>query len=221
MALGLVVIAWNACDLSLRTMIRDLATGGKVELWKLSEILVSELGSVGITNALSCYADEFPDEEKDLPKALRYVAEAIDRYRAYRNYFVHGITAVTRYGMFVTDEDIERDTPVHELMFEGPFATVYQKTAKGRLKFISDHISKDQLAELATGLADLDVFITALSSSVAHFFRSHDWRKSAPLPAPPPLPSVLRKPDLRHPKLRLPPSLKPRKKRKPRQTKSE
>jgi hypothetical protein len=203
LTLGLVVIAWNSCELGMRGLIRTLATRQAVENWGLVEILISELGTLGLEQAIRCYANEFPDEEEDFARALRHVAECAERHKAYRNYYVHGIRGVTGRGWFVSDEMIENDTPIHEALVEGPFGNIYQKSAKGRTRFIMDFIRADALTKLNNDLADLGDYIQGVTTSAAHYLRGADYRQTAPLPEPPPLPSVLVKPELRHPKLKL------------------
>jgi hypothetical protein len=213
MSLGLVVIGWNACELACRELVKTLATGGQHRSWRLAEVLISELGSVGLTQALQCYAREFPSEQKDLARAVRHIADVTERLRAYRNYFVHGITNVTHYGFDVSEEMIERDAPITEALIEGPFAHIYQKSAKGRSKFVLDHVKAGVLADVNRDLVRLKVYIDAVSIAVGRWLRGADDQDGAPLPEPPPLPDVLVKPEIRHPKAQPPPGLGPRKKR--------
>lgn len=185
----------------MRDLIRELASGAAIQNWKLVEILVSEMGTLGITQALRCYADEFPDSYGDLAQAIRHVAECADRHKAYRNYYVHGITGVTALGIMWSDEMIERDVPVYEAVVPGPFGQVYQKSAKGRTRFINEYVNADRIIKLNNDLADLQDYIRNVAASVSHYLRGPDFRQTFPLREPPPLPDVLVKPELRHPKL--------------------
>lgn len=209
LAVGLVVIAWNACEDGMRRLITSLATRQRWENARLAEILVSEMGTLGLTQAIRCYADEIPKSDEEIAGALRHLAELAERLKAYRNYYVHGITRVTQYGLLLDDEAIEADTPVSEAMTMGPFGMVMQHSAKGRSKFIWDFVAAEQIIDLNNRLATAVEYIEAVGLSVNHFLRDLKWRKSAPLPAPPPLPSVLVKPELRHPKIAKPPALIP------------
>src|SRR5215213_3773845 len=90
--LGLVVMNWNGCEEGLRQIIRSVATRQRLENWALIEVLSSEMGALGITQAIRCYADEFPDTDQELAAAFRHVAALCERLKAYRNYYVHGMT---------------------------------------------------------------------------------------------------------------------------------
>jgi hypothetical protein len=144
--LGLVVMTWNGCEEGLRQIIRSVATRGRMENTALVEVLSTELGTLGLTQAVRCYANEFPDSDQDLAEAFRHVAALCERLKAYRNHYVHGITGVSKYGFDLSDEMFERNPPMHEAMTIGPFATLYEKSAKGRSKFVMDHIRPEQLA---------------------------------------------------------------------------
>ena len=154
LALGLVAIAWNSCELAMRDLLRTLSTGGDMLKGRLVEVLISELGTVGTTQAIQCYAKELPDEEPELSAALIYVAEAAERLKAYRNYYIHGIRGVTGLGFFLTPDLLDRDASIVEAMQEGPFGNIYQKSAKGRTKFIYDFIRANKLIWLNNSLAD-------------------------------------------------------------------
>jgi hypothetical protein len=171
MALGLIVMVWNACEIELRHMLSNLGSKGNIELRAVVEPLISELGSVGITQALSCYAHELPQQEHELSSAILHAARVVETSRAYRNYYVHSISGVTRYGIDFSPGSVENDTPLHEAMTNGPFAKVYAKTAKGKQKFFLDFISAADLTSFNNYLAEVHDYLTVLHSAVNHYFR--------------------------------------------------
>lgn len=204
LALGMLTINWNNCEGTLRQLLRELITKNDLRSWRLADPLISELTSVGIAQAINCYAAEFPPEFADISDALKHATSFLERARSYRNYYIHGIRAITQYGFIITDEGIENDTPLHETMFEGPFGNIHTKTAKHKLKNSMDFITKDELFEHSNGLAGFNDYLLAVSSSIRAYLRGADYREIAPLPPLVPLPNVLVKPDLNHPKLRRP-----------------
>lgn len=214
MALGLVAIVWNSCELGLREVIKVLATRQVVENQRAVEVLISELGTVGLTQAIRCYAAEFPDSETELPGALIYIADTTERLKSYRNYYFHGIRGITQYGLEITDEMIDRDTPITDAMIEGPFAHIYQRSAKGRSKFVTEFVGARKLMWLNNELADLNDYIRGTAVSLRYYLNGDDYRQIAPLLEQRPLPDVLAKPELRHPKLKPRPAPTPRDPRK-------
>ncbi|SDA14509.1 hypothetical protein [Sphingomonas sp. NFR15] len=208
MALGLICIAWNSCELGLRQMLRSLVCAGEYRSWKAAEILIVEMNSVGIAQALDCMAEEFADEQSDLRDAIKFAVNYLTRARQYRNYYVHGIRGVTGLGFSLTDEDIENDTPVWELMKEGPFGHVYHKSAKHKSRFTNDFINSDALTSFSNSLANFNDYIRALEISVNHYFRGEPYPETAPVPSAPSLLSPLVKPENKHPKLRSAPAFR-------------
>jgi hypothetical protein len=207
--LGLVVMSWNSCESNLRELIRAIATRHRLEDTQLIDVLVSEMGTLGLTQAIRCYADEVPPSEPELAAALIHSAALTERLKPYRNYYVHGMQGVTRYGVTITDELLDRDAPWHEALQEGSFANIYQRSAKGRSKFVMDFVDAKQLTWLAEQLEAAVEYTRSVGSAFKHFLGGNPWRETAPLPEPPPLPDVLVKPELRHPKLKKLPALTP------------
>lgn len=202
MALGLIIMNWNHCEVTLRQMLQDLAAGGDWRRQRLVEPLIHELTSVGIAQALSCYADEMPEDQVDLAAAMRHAGTALERARAYRNYYVHGIYGVTRFGILWNDDMIQSDTPIHEAVSEGPFGSIYQKSGKYKSKFIMDFIDRETLTSLSTHLAEFYDYLHHLELSIRHYFRRLPYRETAPVPQPLPLLDTLEKRALNHPRMR-------------------
>lgn len=207
MALGMLTIVWNACESRLRSILIDLSSGGDLLRYRLVEPLVIEMGSVSLAQALRCLVSEFPNHAADIGAALDHAITFYERCRSYRNYYVHGISAVTRYGIFCTDEDIGLDTPLHETMREGPFGSIFDKSAKGKNKFRMDFVDRDSLQKFNNTLANYAEYLDGLHLSIRHYFRRFDHKRTAPLPPLPPLPDMLERRALSHPKLQRRPAL--------------
>ncbi|ONF97373.1 hypothetical protein [Sphingomonas jeddahensis] len=183
LGLGMLVIVWNACELSLRESLSWLGAKGSPEHLRVAEPLISELGSVGITQALSCYANELPEEEESLTSAILHAVKVVEICRTYRNYYVHGISGVTKYGIDFSPEAIAADIPVHEAMTMGPFGNVYLKSAKGKRKFLLDFVSADDLISFNNYLADFHVYLNGLQTAIIQYFRKPKEQRQ-PIPDP-------------------------------------
>lgn len=208
LALGLVAIGWNRCESRLREIVESLACRGHWENRGAVEIIVTELGTVGITQALQCYSRGFPDGNDDIGEAIRCAVEWAERLKTYRNYYVHAIYSVTPYGMILTEEMITKETLFHEAITMGPYGMVYQKSAKGKSKWAHDFITADSIIWLNRQLVDLNNYLDGVAASINHYFRANEWRKCAPLPPRPDLPEALQKSDLLPLLRHLPPPLR-------------
>ncbi len=195
MSIGLIIMVWNACELTCREILKTLASKGAWEQSHTVEALVSELGSVGITQALNCYVNEFPEDESALAAGLAHAAQIIEICRVYRNYYVHHISGVTRYGVDLSPEMIAKDPPLSEAITVGPFAKVYSKTAKGKMKFSLHFIKPEELILFNNYLADVHKYLQSLQTSIIHYFRKElEIEERAKAPQPLPLLSALKKP---------------------------
>ena len=196
MSLGLIIMVWNACELSCRDILKILSSKGSWEHQNAIEPLISELGSVGITQALNCYSHEFPEEEFALASGVSHAAKVIEISRVYRNYYVHHISGVTRYGIDFSPEMMNKNPAFHEAMTVGPFAKVYSKTAKGKVKFSMQFITSAELIDLNNYLASFYEYLNELSVSLIHYFREDlaDGER-APPPELIPILAPLKKPD--------------------------
>lgn len=171
--LGAAVILWNATEGSIRELLRLLARGmkvveGSVGAW----ILVTELGSRQLSEALQAFASEVIDEAEGA-EAVRHVALYFDRTLAYRNYYVHGISRLRPTNP--TPPDLK------------PVGTISSKTAKGKLVSYEDEIT----------LGDLDAFMEWVQKMRTYAFQVHaflidkDFPGRRALPEKPPLPATL------------------------------
>jgi hypothetical protein len=200
MGLGMVVMVWNACELSLRETLSWLGAKGSTEHRRVTEPLISELGSVGITQALSCYAYELPEDGESLSAAITHAVKIVETCRTYRNYYVHGISGVTKYGLDLSPETIAADPPFHEVMTQGPFGKVYLKSAKGKQKFLMDFISAEDLIEFNNYLAAVLGYLSSLQTSVIQYFRV-PLEQREPIPEPLRMLPPHKKPSFDHMKL--------------------
>lgn len=196
LALGLVTISWNRLESHLRGMTQDLAGRCDLASRMTVEVIVTELGTVGITQALQTYARQFPDNHADLGDSLRAGVEWAERLKSYRNYYIHAIQSITMYGMIPAEEMIVSDAPIHEAMTVGPYGMIYQKSAKGKSKWSQDFITSEKIIWLNNQLIQCLEYLKAIDWSINRYFHVLDWRKIAPLLPQPTLPDVLQKPDL-------------------------
>jgi hypothetical protein len=82
-----LLITWNAAERAATKMLNHLC-GNSPQTY----ILTSELGALGLQNALSSMA--FGIVDAPFVDALKHGVDYFDRVREYRNYYVHGIHAV-------------------------------------------------------------------------------------------------------------------------------
>jgi hypothetical protein len=169
--------------------------------------LIHELGSVGIAQAINCYANELPKENADLADALFHSTAILERSRPYRNYYIHGISNVSSLGWPFTDEAFDEDKGFHEYLKPGPFGMVWLMSGKHRTKWIHDFVAVKPLDDFAQYLGRFHEYLEALFSSVCHYFRRAPYRETAPIPQPLPLLSVLEKMEVNLQRLHKEPAL--------------
>lgn len=210
MTLGLVVIGWNACEGALKDILITLTLRNVPEHRMLVTPVIAELGTLGVVQALQCIAEEFPDEDSELRDELRYLVKVSETLKAFRNYYVHGVRSVTEKGIFVDEVPLERmSDPFSEIVVQGPFAQIFQQTAKGSPKVHYDFIKTEQLAMLCNQQGELKEYATKLEASIKLYLRGLEWRKLSPLPPRPPMPDRLVKREVPHRKRLLAPALTP------------
>ena len=208
LSLGMMIISWNACEEQLRYIIKVIVARGDYRAQKLVEILTVEMGTLALEQALESLTHEFPEHSGDLAAELRFAVSLVGRLKTYRNYYTHAVSGITQYGIDWNNDKFEQDLPISAYMTQGPFAQLYQKTAKGKPKWAWEFVSPQELVKFTNHIADTADYLRDLSLTVTHYMRRiANWRESAPLPQRPPLPAVLAKRVLDHPKLKLPPAL--------------
>lgn len=174
-------------------MLRELGTGGHLHLTRVVDPLIHELGSVGIVQAVNCYANELPKENADLADALFHATAVLERARPYRNYYVHGISNLSSVGWPFSDEAFDEDRGFTEYVVPGPFGIVWLMSGKHRTKWVHDFIKAEPLDEFARYLNTFYEYLTLLHSSVCHYFRRAPYRETAPIPPPLQMLDVLEK----------------------------
>ena len=207
--LGHIVIAWNRCEGAIRELPHTLASLGNVELRTVSDILISELGTVGLAQALKCFADEFPLDHQRLSEEVDHVAAVYGALRPHRNYNVHGITAFTPFGMVLNEDTLKDEKDLHERIEPGPFANIQQRTAKGKLTFAIASVRYTEHDKLLAQLEKFEPYIKALNSALNDYFHGREYE--AKLLARPNRPDALVKQAVRTKSLLERPFLAPRK----------
>jgi hypothetical protein len=157
-AFGEMVVAWNVAENMLRLLLYTLC--GKTTAVR---ILTAELSAMGIVQGLNSISDTLYGPVKD---AVLTVCARYDRMREYRNYYVHGIAAVS----------------YSEGIAEG---TAYMVSAKNELRVAIDRVPADQLNNLNDHLVRLQ------QSTIAILDTIDPQEGSAAFP---PLPSLERSP---------------------------
>jgi len=161
-ALGNLVIKWNRAELHLRWLL-DSFIGGPNAL-----VVTSELGAVGLANALRTFANE--TTSGPLREAIIHLLDYTDTTRAYRNYYVHGVVVL-------------KNINSAEVGYVQTFS------AKGSMTKHHEQVSIEQIDKIAAHAVILaDYALAVLHHSVDP---SDDIPK---LPEPPPLPEKLKKP---------------------------
>jgi hypothetical protein len=131
-------------------------------------VVTSELGAVGLANALRTFANE--TTSGPLREAIIHLLDYTDTTRAYRNYYVHGVVVL-------------KNINSAEVGYVQTFS------AKGSMTKHHEQVSIEQIDKIAAHAVILaDYALAILHHSVDP---SDDIPK---LPEPPPLPEKLKKP---------------------------
>lgn len=163
--LGETILSWNTAEGALRSLLSTVCGASNA-----TRILTAELGSRGLTDGLNAIAVTLPIEQR---RAVEHVVAVYDRLREYRNYYVHGITAMGQIG-----DDIVGMT--------------FMQSAKGKLGYATDFV------EAAT-LVDIEERARALAAAISDTEDAIYPRPGSfadpPLPSPEtlPLPDRLKK----------------------------
>ncbi|MGV0878038.1 hypothetical protein V6767_12910 [Martelella sp. FLE1502] len=172
-SIGNVVVDWNALEASMELLVYTLSGGGKH-----IDVLTAHMNNTMLLDAFRTLANDFaPEEYRD---DLEFIATMFDRLRSYRNYYVHGIKAVTRKG--------GRSGP--------PIGVSQSVSARSRLKLHQAVIEIHELEEISRHLNEakryVDLTFGHLSGIAA---RPGSKLPSRPLERPQ-LPDRLQKPIL-------------------------
>ncbi len=178
-SLGNLILRYNNAEERSRSLLVDLTTARPktVRGIMLAKITTVELGAVGITHALQCYAKDVVESKFREP--ILHAADYMDRIREYRNFYVHGIGTI-----------INTDS--------GPKGFLHTDSAKGSLKEHKTVISKEDIDGIAKHCDVAARYLNYLGVYLAYL--TGDWEPGWPkpkLPSKPPLPDRLKKP-VRH-----------------------
>ncbi|MET3892063.1 hypothetical protein ABIE41_003139 [Bosea sp. OAE506] len=82
--LAYVLVRWNNYEAMLSLILYSIIGGGPK-----ADVLISEMGSTAMINAINTYAADFTDPP--LSDHLLHSTKYFERMREYRNYYIHGI----------------------------------------------------------------------------------------------------------------------------------
>ena len=171
--IGQIVVTWNSCEGRLRQMVIWLAGGRSPSTLALTAHMTAK----ALSDALPAMSGSQPPEVRD---HFEYYAKAIDILREHRNYYVHGISAVS-VGM------LELETA----------AWVQTVTGKLRVKIHAERVGLAPLKALEEQLVRYSYYGLKVMEKadpyrgMIGFERRH---VPATWPQKPPLPDRLRKP---------------------------
>ncbi len=90
--LGRLVVEWNLAEATLRLLLNKVAGPDGFDSETRAQLLTSELGAVGLAQALQSHADVMQDRK--LAAAIDYAVKCYQNLRGHRNYYVHGIVTL-------------------------------------------------------------------------------------------------------------------------------
>jgi hypothetical protein len=172
--IGQIVVTWNACEGRLREMVIWLAGGRSPS----NLALTAHMTAKALSEALPAMSGKQPAEVRE---HLEYYAKAVDILREHRNYYVHGITAISV-------SMIEPDTS----------AWLQTVTGKQRVKIHSERVGLGPLKALEKQLVLFSYYGLRVLEKVDPYRGMFGFgaRRHVPAtwPKKPPLPDRLRKP---------------------------
>lgn len=178
LAMGRLVVLYNLAEEEIRTLLTNLIAEFNNEMNFHARIMVSELGAVGLENALKSIAgDILPRAERE---AIVHLANLYERVRGYRNFYVHGITRPC----------------VPTLANPSVSGQVASYSAKGALASHIAMISIDEIDEATDQAQVLATYVFEITSSMRSRAKPVRAFGPTPLPDKPPLPPRLEKPRL-------------------------
>jgi len=175
LAIGRLAVEWNRTEERLRAFLSyfiNPQTDKRRRGHLATQIVVLEMGTVGVTQALNAIADSAQQETKD---AIEWITEYYDRLRGYRNYFVHCI---------------DDTTPSSDL---GPLGVIITLSAKGELVQDKDFITAAQIHEIAKHCEVLRTYIQQVLNYLGWGYTPTIRAARPQLPEPPLMPERLKK----------------------------
>ena len=180
-ALGEAIVEWNCLEGSLRGALVDLMLEKKepviFDILRI-KIMTLELNNVGIEQALKSFAENILTDI--LSDKIKHAVLFFERLRAYRNYYVHGVTGIMGF----------TDAPSKYHM-----GRIDNSTAKGKLVQYRDWVTVEQLYWFVEQCIVARNFVAEIRNHISmppgHPFLEN--LESWPLPDSPALPSPLEK----------------------------
>jgi len=167
--LGAAIIQWNATEQDIRQLLFVLAAEIDPKRFNQSWLMIIELGSRQLSQALQVYAEQTLEGEE--AKGVEHVATWFDQLGGYRNYYVHGIVRI---------RPVQPRTGLIE-----------SRSAKGKLLQFNDEISIEQLEWFIDQARQLRSYVQDLQLCLID--TRHYPGVAKPLPDRPPLPGTLLK----------------------------
>ena len=171
LALGHVVLSWNWAERAIVDLLLAIARDSAHSINIRADILIAEMGSRQVSEALRSMAYDVLDGEP--ADRVRHAAGFHDRLLAYRNYYVHGIFA-----FFPADDAVPQIS-----------GFIDARSAKGKLVWHNDSITLDQLTAFKNQALQLANFASQILFSL--YFPAEP---PTSLPDKPALPAPLAKP---------------------------
>lgn len=169
-ALGEMIVRWNQAESEMKALLLNLVGLDTKAAW----ILVTELGSVSLEQALKSVAQDLAPPH--LQSHIRGLVDWFSRLREYRNYYAHGIqTQVVGGGQGI----------------------LAQVTAKNGLIYHGGTVSSNELEAITLKIIDFTAFAKHVGHHAFAAIHSSEDPDSPPprsLEEMPPLPDRLQKP---------------------------
>lgn len=152
--LGSVVISWNNFEALCRELLKELSGNAPPV-----DALTAELGGMLLYNALRAVSRVSGAPE--LRDAIDELAEAFDRLREHRNYYIHGASSASDQHLALRD-----------------------KTAKTKICVFEDEISKEEIYLVSADCEELALFAFEMWSylRLKRQDRQTEWRSMPFLP---------------------------------------
>jgi len=138
-AFGDMIITWNQSENLLRFLLLTMC-----DETSYSHVMIAELGSVGLENALSAVSGRY---DSDIQLATSHVVNAYTLLRAYRNYYAHGMSG------FIYEEGVVK-------------GFVYSVSGKGKLSVDRDIVEIETLAKLKIYITQLSLYVEGILDTI-------------------------------------------------------
>jgi enamine deaminase RidA (YjgF/YER057c/UK114 family) len=189
---GWTLMAWNKSESLMRGIAQNLVSCGHWEAGSRAKLIIVELGSRSLANALNCITLDMPDQP-ELTKLVRHAVKMYETMLDYRNYLVHGLYDISKYGILPDAPDYLA-RPFSDSMRAGPFAYIIGQSARSEAKLVLDFFTERQMRDIMQKFEALHGFLEELSAYVSISVQLKRRRVLRKLrrkpPQPPPLPPM-------------------------------